>query len=77
MELRRRVIPEPWPLPPVRSRDGGRLLDTDVQELLGVEELTGDELWSGLQLRWATQAEFPNVVKLFELSCCAIPVTAA
>ena len=32
---------------------------------------------SGPQLQWAIQTEFPNVVRLFELNCCAIPLTAA
>ena len=77
MELRGRVIPKPWPLPLVRTSlemEAG-LLDSDVQELLGAKELTGDELGSGLQLQWATQAEFPIVVKSLELNCCAIPLT--
>ena len=55
----------------------GGLLDSDVEELLGAEELTGDELASSLQLQWATQTEFPNVVRLIELNCCAILLTAA
>ena len=41
-----------------------------VQELLGTVELAGNELMSGPQLQWA-------VVRLFELNCCAIPLTAA
>ena len=32
---------------------------------------------SGPQLQWATHTEFPTIVRLFELNCCAIPVTAA
>ena len=46
MELRGRVIPEPWPIPPVRTprEMEASLLDSDVQELLGAEELAGDEL---------------------------------
>ena len=39
--------------------------------------MAGDELTSGLQLQWATQTEFPSVVRLFEFNCCAIPLTAA
>ena len=53
MELRGRAIPEPWPLPPanVPPETEAGLLDSDVQELLGAEELTRDELGSGLQLQ--------------------------
>ena len=42
--MRGRVIPEPWPLPLVRTSlemEAG-LLDLDVQALLGAEELTED-----------------------------------
>ena len=39
--------------------------------------MTGDELASGLQLQRVGQSDFPNVVRLFELDCCAIPLTAA
>ena len=52
-------------------------LDSDMQELLGTEELAGDESMSGPQLQWATETEFPSVVRLVELNCCAIPLTAA
>ena len=52
------------------------LLDSDVQELLGTEEVAGDELTSSPQLQWAAQAEFSSVVRLFELNCCAIPLAA-
>ena len=52
------------------------LLDSQVQEVLGAEEVTGRGLASGLQLQWAAQDEIPNV-RLFELDCCAIPLTAA
>ena len=31
----------------------------------------------GLQLQRAAHAEFPNVVRLFELDCCAIPLRTA
>ena len=46
------------------------LLDSDVQELLGREELAGYELTSNPQLQWATQTEFPSVVRLFGVNCC-------
>ena len=68
VELRDRVIPEPWPIPPVRTSlemEAGSL-GSGVQELLGAEELTGDGLSSGLQLQWAIQTEFPNVMRLFK-----------
>ena len=74
-----RVTPEPRQIPPVRiplEMEAG-LLDSDVQELFGAEELAGEELASGLQLQWATQTELPNVVRLFEVNCCAIPLTGA
>ena len=79
LELRGRVIPEPWPIPPVRTpleMEAG-FLDSDVQELFGAEELAGDELTSDPQLHWATQTESPSVVRLFALNCCATPLTAA
>ena len=41
------------------------------------EEVTGSGLASGLQLQRAAHAEFPNVVRLFELDCCAIPLRTA
>ena len=69
MELQGRVIPEPWPIPPVRTpleMEAG-LLDSDVQELFETEELAGDEVTSNLQLQWVTQTEFPSVVRLFDL----------
>ena len=56
--------------------DGGSFARLGVQEPFGAEELTGDELVSGLQLQWASHTEFPNVVRIFELNCCAIPLTA-
>ena len=31
----------------------------------------------GLQLQWGAQAEFPSVVRLFELDCWGIPLAAA
>ena len=48
MELRGRVIPEPWPIPPVRTplEMEASLLDSDVQELLGTKELAGEGLTS-------------------------------
>ena len=50
MELRDRVIPEPRPITPVRRPlERAGLLDSDVQELIAAEELTGEELASGLQ----------------------------
>ena len=55
---------------------GGNSGDSDVQELLGTEEQGGDVLTSGSQLQWATQAETPNVVRFFKLTCSAIPITA-
>ena len=66
-------------VPPVRTplEIEASLLDSDVQGLLGTEELAGDETTSGPQLQWATNTEFPSVVRLFELNCCAIPLTAA
>ena len=53
------------------------MLDSDVQGLFGTEELAGDEPISSFQRQWAYHTEFPSVVKLFELNCCSIPVTAA
>ena len=53
------------------------LLDSDVLGLLVTEELAGDVPASGPQLQWATHTEFPCVVRLFELNCCAILLTAA
>ena len=43
MEFRGRVIPEPWPIPPVRNplEMEACLLDSGVQKLLGTEELAG------------------------------------
>ena len=52
------------------------MLDSDVQKLLGTEELVGDELTSSPQLQWASKTKFPSVVRLFGLNCCAIPVKA-
>ena len=46
-----------WPIPPVRTplEMEASLLDSDVlQELLGAEELAGDELTSNPQLQGAT-----------------------
>ena len=79
MGSRSRAPPEPWPLPPVRTglETEARLLNSEVQDIFGAEEVMGDELASGLQLQWAAQAEFPNVVRLFELYYCAIPLTSA
>ena len=53
MELRGRVIPEPWPIPPVRTplEMEASLLDSDVQELLGTKELAGEELTSNPKLQ--------------------------
>ena len=81
MELGGREMRGPRPIPSVRTpleMEAG-LLDSGVQELLGTEELSwlGDESMSGPQLQWTTQTEFAGVVRLFELNCCAIPLTAA
>ena len=77
--MRGRMIPEPWPMSPVRPPHEmeASLLDSDVQELFGPEELARDEVTSDLQLQWATQTEFPSVVRLFSLKSCAIALTAA
>ena len=60
------MIPEPWPIPPVRTplEVEARLPDFDVQELFGTEDLAGTKLTSGPQLKWATQNEFPSVVRV-------------
>ena len=74
-----REIPEPWLLPPACTAlemESG-VLGSEVQEILGADEVIVDELASSLQLQWAAQAEFPNVARPFELHCCAIPLTAA
>ena len=65
MELRDRAVPGPWPIPPARTplEIEAPLLDSDVQELLGAEELAGDEPASGLQLQRTTHTEFPTVVR--------------
>ena len=49
------------------------LLDSDVQELLGTEDLGAHGLTSNTP---AAQTEFWCVVGLFELNCRAIAVTA-
>ena len=70
-------MPEPWPIPPIRApleMEAG-LLDSDVQEPLGTEELDGDEVTGNLQLQWGTQTEFPSAVRLFELTRHGIPLT--
>ena len=78
MELRGREVLGPWPIPPVRTplEIEASLLDSDVQGLLGTEELAGDETTSGPQLQWATHTDFPSVVMLF-FNCCAIQLTPA
>ena len=78
MELRDRAV-SPWPIPPARTplEIDASLPDADVQELLGTEELTGDEPARGPQLQWATHTKLPSVLRLLELNCCAIQVTAA
>ena len=72
VELQGCVIPEPWPIPHLRTllEMEASLLDSDVQELLGREEFAGYELTSNPQLQWATQTEFPSVVRLFGVNCC-------
>ena len=79
MDFRDREVPGPCPIPPVRTplEIEASLLDSDVQGLLGTEELADDETTSGPQLQWAAHSEFPSVVRLFELKCCTIPRTAA
>ena len=44
------MIPEPWALPPIRAplEMEASLFDSDVQGLLGTEELVGNELTSNL-----------------------------
>ena len=81
MELRGRVVPEPWPLPPVRTplEVEASLLDSDVQELLGTKELIG---WGRMDERSAASMGHSDrisecLVRLFKLICCAIPLTAA
>ena len=78
MELRGRAVP-PWPIPPARTplEIEASLLESDVQVLFGAEEFAGDEPVNGPQFQWATHTEFPSVVRLFELNCCSIPLTAA
>ena len=78
MGSRSRTIPAPWPSPPVRTalELKAGLLDSQ-QEILGAEEVSGEDLASGLQLQWAAQAEFPNVPRPFELDCGAIPLPVA
>ena len=73
MELRGREVPGPWPIPTVRTplEIVASLLDSDLQGLLGTEQLAGDEMTRGLQIQWATPTEFPSVVTLFELYCVA------
>ena len=53
------------------------LLDSNLQGLLGTEELVGDESVVGPELQWAIHTQFPTIVRLLELNCCAIPLTAA
>ena len=78
MELRGRAE-TPWPIPPARTPLAieARLLDSDVHSLLRTEELAGNEPVSGPQLQRATHAEFPSNVRVLELNCCAILLTAA
>ena len=40
------------------------------------EEQAGDVVPSSSQLQWATQTARPRFVRLFELNCCAIPLSA-
>ena len=70
MGSRSRAIPEPWSPSPVHTalEMEASLLDSEVQEILGKGKY---ELASGLQLQWATQADFPDFVRLSELDCCA------
>ena len=68
------MIPEPWPLLLVRIAleiEVG-LLNSEVQEIFGAE---GSDWRRACE--WPGQAEFPKVVRLFELDCCSIPLTAA
>ena len=54
VELRGREVPGPRPMPPVRTplEIEASLLDSDVQGLLGTDELDGEEPISGPQLQW-------------------------
>ena len=54
------AIPEPWPQPLVHTALEIETGLPEVQEILGAEEVTRDEMASGLQLQWAGQAEFPK-----------------
>ena len=65
-----------WYRDVLRSPNHGRyhLFTLQVQEILGGWD---GRRASALQLQSAAQAEFPIVVGLFELDCCAIPLTAA
>ena len=47
------------------------LLDSDVQELLGTEELAGDEPARGPQHHLATRAAFLSIVRWLDINCCA------
>ena len=67
IESRGRAKPAPWLTPP---RTEARLLDSDVQELFGAEDLGAYDLAS------VTQTEFLGVMRLFGLICCEITLTA-
>ena len=77
MELRGRLLPDRWPMPPIRDplEMQASLLGSDAQGLLGTEELAENELTSSPQLQWGTHTEFPSVVRFFELNCHAISLT--
>ena len=51
--FRGRAVSEPWPIPPVRTslEMEARLLDSNVQELLGTEDLGAYGLTSDMQLQ--------------------------
>ena len=61
---RGRATPEPWPKPPGHAalELEASLLDSVVQDVVGVGDAAEDGLVIGLQLRWAVQAEFPKMV---------------
>ena len=73
------MIPKPWPIPPVRTppaRNGGKFARFRCARPPRNRGIARDELTGSPQLQWATQTEVPSVARLFELNCCAIPLTA-
>ena len=72
------MIPEPWPIPPVRTPLGmeASLLGSDVQELFRTEGFGSLRTDVQYAVSTACLTEFLCVVGLFELNFLALPVAA-